>query len=51
MMNVVPSPGLAVHANLAGVFLNDAVGDGKAQPGAAAVAAVCGLFLVVKNGS
>ncbi len=36
--------GLAVDADLAGVFLNDAVGNGKAQPGSAAVP---GLGLVL----
>ena len=30
--------GLALHANLAGVLLDDAVGDGEAQAGAAALA-------------
>ena len=40
----------AFDMNLAGVFLDDAVGDRKSQAGATAVAAR-GTFLVVKNGS
>src|SRR5271165_1878959 len=32
------SAGLAVHADLPGMFLNNAVGHGKSQPGAAALA-------------
>src|SRR5271157_1829073 len=39
-------PGLAVHADFSGVLLNDAVGHGKTQPGAAAVAGL-GLRLVL----
>src|SRR5580658_6952788 len=31
-------PGMALHANLSGVFLDDAVGDGKAEAGAAGLA-------------
>ena len=40
----------AFDMNFAGVLLDDAVGDGKAQAGAAAVA-VPGMVLVVKKGS
>ena len=41
----------AVHADLAGMLLNDSVGHRKPQSGPAAVARLAALFLVVKNGS
>ena len=49
-MNVVPRARLALHADLAGVLLDDAVGDGQAQP-VPPLSPVFGLVLVVKNGS
>ena len=46
----VPTPTSALHVDLAGVLLNDAVGDGEAEAGAF-VLAIAGLVLVVKKGS
>ena len=40
----------AFDVNFAGMFLNDAVGDGEAQAGAAPFAGL-GMVLVVKKGS
>ena len=44
MMKVVPRPGRALHADLAGMFLDDAVGHRQSQPGSPGVA---GLGLVL----
>src|SRR5437762_647965 len=41
-MELGASAGLALNADLAGVLLNDAVGDGKSEAGAAALAGAVG---------